>query len=81
MATNVFGRALHPLQCCEQGSCKYYCTAHLKDLKFSSPGDTNSEREILSTVGRLELFVDPLSPLLPRFLRVAEAILNVNTQL
>lgn len=81
MATSVFGRALHPLQCYEQGTCKYNRTAHFKDLNFSAPGDTNNEHEILSSVGRLELFVQPLSPSLLRFVRVAEAILNVNTQL
>lgn len=48
-----------------------------KDSKSSVPGDRNNKHEILSTVGRLVLLMDPLFPQLLGFVRVAEAILNV----
>lgn len=67
MATSVFGSALHPLQGCGWSSCKYNCTVHFKDSKSSEPGDRNNEHEILSSVGRLVLFMNPLSPQLLGF--------------
>lgn len=78
MATDVFGSALHPLQGCGCSACKYYCTQHFKDSKSSAPRDRNNKHEILGSVGRVVLLADAASPQLLGFVRVAEAILNVN---
>ena len=78
MATNVFGSALHPPQGCGWSACKYYCTVHFKDSKSSAPRDRNNKHEILSSAGRLVQLMDAASPQLLGFVRVAQAILNVN---
>lgn len=78
---SVFGSALHPLQRCKWSACKCYCTVHFKDSIFSALGDTNKRHEVLSSVGSLVLFPDPLSPHHLGFVQVAEAIFNVNREL